>query len=187
MTSPSLLLTEAELGCLMVRLPLDGATKILRWSEAHIQPSDLADDGIEHEIHVTIAYGFTADVQADEVFDAVEKITGGDPLVFQLGDISRFATNPEYDVIKVEVTGPALARLHYGLRAVFKERLQVTFPDYKAHLTLAYVKKGARRDLDGHGKFNGETHIARLLVYSEPNSARKHLTLMNESVAGLVR
>lgn len=172
----------------MIRIPLVDAAKIIKWSEENIPDCCLADDGREREMHVSVCFGFANDVQSDEVFDAVRKITAGNPIVLQLGNVSRFETNPEYDVIKIDVESESLSALHYALREVFGDRVTVTFPDFRAHLTLAYTKKGALKDLDGHGKFNGDIYLARDFVYSEPDSKHKSfMTILSESVNSLLQ
>ena len=146
------------------------AVHFVEWCDANIHPSDLTGDGMEREIHVTIAYGFTVSPQ-----DVIDALAGTEPLSMTLGEISKFDTSPEHDVIKVDVQSSGFEDLHYFLRELFgEEGLSVSFPVYHPHLTLAYVKKGSCDDLIGHGKFSGSTYVFNSLVYSEPDSTRKH-------------
>lgn len=167
------LLTEGELGCLMIRIPDYDGYKILEWSEKSIPASVLTDSGLEREVHTTVAYGFSPDVYALEVFDAVKKITGNAPVQLKLGTVGRFATNPKFDVIKVAIESPQMVALHRAIRGIFGERLNVSYADFKPHLTLAYVKKGACPFLDGHGQFVNELFNGRVFVYSSAGRKQK--------------
>jgi 2'-5' RNA ligase len=171
------LLTEASKGCLMAVLAPHDAVQFVEWCDANIHPDDLAKDGMEREIHVTVAYGFV-DVTPDDVREA---ISGIGRVAVTLGDVTKFDTSPEHDVLKIDVHSPDLENLHYTLRDLFGKSLDVTFKEYHPHLTLAYVKKGACADLVGHGKFSGNTYVFTSLVYSEPDSKRKHAVAIEKN------
>lgn len=180
--------SEGKAGCLMVNLPAFDAANVVKWAEKTVLPGVLADNGIERCPHVSVGFGFAADVTAEEVFAAVGEHTRGSPLVITLGNISRFTGNPKYDVIKVAVVSDGLHALHYALRSKFGERFKPTFSDYAPHLTLAYVVPNAMKSLDGHGKFCGDIYIARDYVYSTPGSAQKTtMTVLSESVSRLTQ
>lgn len=157
----------------MARLETPDAANVLKWSHEKIPAAVLTGDGWEAEVHTTVAYGFTPAVNALRMQQALAK-WGKKEVVFALGKIGRFES-PEHDVLKVEVISEDLNTLHYFLREEFGEDLQVTFPDYKAHLTLAYVKKGACPELNDNAKFDGETYVVKKLVFSLPESTGKFL------------
>jgi hypothetical protein len=46
---------------------------------------------------------------------------------------------------------------------------------YRPHLTLAYVKKGAMRELDDNQGFEGESYRVHQVLYSEPDRAARRL------------
>lgn len=145
------------------------AVKFIDWCDAHIPAESLAGDGYEREIHVTVAYGFSPEVDSTELGEVLATTL---PFHLTLGEISRFECE-ENDVLKVEVRSPDLEALHYVLRELFGKRLEVTYDDYKPHLTLACVKKGTLTELDGHAKFQGSTHGIHHLAYSAPDGAKK--------------
>lgn len=163
---------EGKKGCLMAVLTESDALPIIGWCDANVPAEELTGDGLEHEPHVTVAFGFNHDDGMLE--DLQEMVSQTKPVSFALRSITRFDTNPEFDVLKVDVESQDLEDLHYQLREIFGKRLEVTFPDYHAHLTLAYLKKGSCKDLDGHDRFNGHVYLLNSLVYSEPGSKRKH-------------
>lgn len=167
------LLVEASQGCLMAVLPPADAAPIVSWVHELIKPEDLAGDGYEASPHVTVLYGFNAGVTALEVQAAVRE-WGRPELRFTLGPVSRFDTSPEYDVIKCDVKFDAdLRELNTFLVQRFAGKLTQTFPDYHAHLTLAYVKKGAYQSLNGHAKWDDATYVLKTLVFSLPESTSK--------------
>jgi hypothetical protein len=179
--------SEGKAGCLMVNLPSFDAANIVKWVEKNVSPGILADSGIERCPHISVGFGFAADVTDQEVFKAVGEFTRGRPLAVTLGDVSRFTGNPKYDVLKVDVDSEELCALHHSLRSTFGDRFKPTFDEYHPHLTLAYVLPNAMKALDGHGKFRGDIYIARDYVYSTPGSTQKtNLTVLSESVSKLL-
>lgn len=163
-------LTESKLGCLMAKIPQSDAFKILRFSEQNIPESELADDGREREVHVTVAYGFLPEVTPSD-FPRIK------PVKFELGKISLFEPSPSRQsyVVKVEVISSDLKSLHYHLRDCFGDRLQVTFDDYKPHLTLAYCKPGAScvKSLDGSAYFDGMKFECSDFIFSRHDRSAK--------------
>ncbi len=173
-------LGEASAGCLMARLETPDAANVLKWSHEKIPASVLTGDGWESEVHTTVAFGFTPAVTALRMEQALAK-WGNKQIVFSLGKIGRFDTSPEHDVLKVEVISEDLNNLHYFLREEFGEDLQVTFPTFVSHLTLAYVKKGSLPELDGHAKFDGETYVLTSLIFSLPESTSKFVLQLGQA------
>lgn len=110
-----------------------------------IPDEDLAADGREEHSHITCKYGLhTNDV--DEVRNIV---SGFGPVPLRLMNVSCFpAENTEMqrggadlaDVIKIDVLS---SRLHQ-LNKLISDNLECTdtFPTYKPHCTLAYLKPG---------------------------------------------
>ncbi len=166
-------LTEASLGCLMAVLPTADAAPVAEWAHEKIAPTDLVGDGYENSPHVTLAYGFEAGVSAVEMQQAVSS-WGRSNLRFTLGPIARFDTSPEHDVLYASVKFDSdLRQLHDHLVHVFGKRLQESFPDYRPHMCLAYVRKGACRSLNGHSKWDDATYSLDSLVFSLPESILK--------------
>ena len=142
------LLNEAEgkgsdAGCLM----LDFEKKIKNWDDILkiIEPSDLYDDetktfGFEKEPHVTVLYGFRPEVTAANIQDLFENIN--QYVKIKLTGIGIFAADGKkpYDVVKFDVDSDDLQTLH----KLCKESLpnNESYPDYKPHMTIAYVKAG---------------------------------------------
>lgn len=118
-----------------LNLPEDVASRVLALS-AKIPDDELADDGREEEPHVTALYGLHGS-DPDEVRELVRDF-GPVPIV--LGKTSIFPDSGKgYDVVKIDVTGERLQELHDLLAS--PEHTD-THPEYRPHVTLAYVQAG---------------------------------------------
>lgn len=160
-------------GCLMAVLaPADAAT-IVAWAQKNIKAEDLADEGIEHESHATIRFGFkpSLDVEALKKF-----LKDNGSIKLTLGKVERFegVSGGTADAMVVKVTSPDLIELRGLIDEEFVDDLKKpTHAGYRPHLTLGYVKPGKCKKLDGHARFDGHTYVLNDLVYSSANSKEK--------------
>lgn len=107
--------------------------------------------GREKEPHITALYGINND-DVEPVTKALAKIG---PISVSLGDVSAFENKDKpFDVLKLDVDSPALHEVNAAIKAATDNSSD--FPDYKPHLTLAYVKKGAAKKYVGSNKFAGK-------------------------------
>ena len=123
----------------------------------------LHDFGIEDEPHITCQYGFHSDVTVDDITEFVN--LHGKKIRASLGDITTF-NNDDYDVVKVDVDSPDLQELSEKIREHFKGKIEITFPEYHPHVTLAYVKKDSMPFADDTSMFNGKNYVFKDFVYS---------------------
>jgi len=100
----------------------------------HIAPEDLADQGIEKRPHITIRHGLHT-----ENPDDVAKVIADEGHVAVTGGALEVFKTPEADVLVQRVDSPDLVRLNKKLDALPNTQ---TFPDYKPHITIAYLKPG---------------------------------------------
>jgi 8-oxo-dGTP pyrophosphatase MutT (NUDIX family)/2'-5' RNA ligase len=132
---------------------------------AAIPATDLGEEGREDTPHVTVRYGLiTDDPQA--VID-VAKSHG--PITVTLGKTSLF-TNPEADVLKLEVASDGLYRLNEALKAAIPHTDK--YPLYVPHVTLAYLKPGAGGKYVGWAGLDGQTATINELIFSDRNRNR---------------
>lgn len=135
---------EPKYGCVMM-----DANKIPDWEEKHIagiDPNDVYikpyDDsyGLEDNPHVTVIYGIHEDEIDPEVpFGVIQNEM--QPITVTIDEIGVFET-PEYDVVKYEVpVTPELQKYRDRFLKSFSNTQ--TYPEYKPHMTLAYVNPGA--------------------------------------------
>lgn len=164
-------------GCVLLPLWEKDAVNVIEWAQEHIPQEVLADDGFEREPHVTGLYGFDQRVDPTAVCDA---LVGFGKVAFRLGKVSRFESE-KHDVLKVDVEGESLHRLNQFLRDTFEDLVEVTYPDYHPHLTLAYVQKGACKELDGNCHFDGMVFVFDQVVYSSPGSAGRYIAFLDEA------
>ncbi len=124
-----------------------------------ISKADLLDDGIETEPHITIKYG----LHTDSYHPVKSLLHGERPFNVTLGKTSIFK-NEEFDVVKLSVYGNEL----FKLNALVSELPHTdTYPDYKPHLTIAYVKSGCGDKYAGIDDVDGMVVTFSELVFSD--------------------
>ena len=135
---------EPTYGCVMLE-----PEKIKDWEENHlsgINEDDIYEDpkddsfGLEEEPHITVLYGIHEDeIDPSVVVDMMEQKMK--PITLQVSEIDIFE-NEDYDVVKYNI--PVTKKLQ-EYRDMFMKAFEntQTFPNYKPHMTIAYVKKGA--------------------------------------------
>jgi hypothetical protein len=137
----------------LIKLPRQLADFVVNWGKVNIAEDWLyteEDDdsyGRELEPHVTVKYGLTA----NQVPDELRKITATTrpfPVFFE--KVSLFDTNPDYDVVKLDIDSPWLSDLN---ERVSKLPNEDKHPVYHPHCTIAYVKKGVATKLAGADPF----------------------------------
>ena len=111
--------------------------RALKRLQREIDTDDLADDGVEKEPHVTIAYGLDDNVDVNRLKLTFALST---PVTFRVEDVSAFTDNPKYDVLKYRVKSGELSYLRRRVREDFG--IPGTTYRYNPHVTIAYVKKG---------------------------------------------
>lgn len=124
-----------EYGCVLLEFNFPEIRKIHR----AIKKEDLYTStgpltyGIEDEPHVTLLYGLHPEVTLKDIQDIVDGYSFG-PV--QISNPSLFE-NEEYSVLKYEAASVDLLRVNRGLKQL---PFTSDFPDYKPHLTIAYIK-----------------------------------------------
>lgn len=92
--------------------------------------------GIEKESHITIVYGLDNSVKYDEI----------KPYLFDVNDYKTILVNistfdcDDYDVLKVTAKCPKALESNKLIMENFD--VTTTYPDFKPHMTIAYLKKG---------------------------------------------
>lgn len=156
-------------------LPKTLAEKVISWGRKNIPDSDLYVEekkfGRENEIHVTVKYGLhTTDIRKVE-----KKLEGVKPFSISLGKVSRFVpSDGDFDVVKLEVDGDELSDIHKKIGELPNSD---EHPIYRAHCTVAYVKKGRCRELSGNTDLKGETAKVNELVFSSKDGGKEKIRL----------
>jgi 2'-5' RNA ligase len=160
---------EHKFSSTQVNLPKEIADKIFAFGR-RIPDKDLADNGRETEPHITIKYGLHG---WDSKF-VEEALAGEGPVTVKFGKVSLFE-NDDFDVVKVDVESPGLHRLNKKIAE--SQPNTETFPDYKPHITIAYVKKGKGKRYVGKGRLEGKTVTLSSVTFSGRDGERVEIPL----------
>lgn len=146
-----------------VMVPVTGrAADIAKKMQAAIQKSDLnpeeagafagpsGSDGLEHDLHITCRWGLKFQTPSEKFRQAIKAFG---PIQAELGKTSLFHSK-EGDVLKVDVKSPDLHRLYKLIGRLVP--VHTTFPVYKPHCTLAYLKPGRGDKYSGEGGLSGQ-------------------------------
>lgn len=147
-------------------LPEKAAKKVFDWGVENVNDEDIYTDpedptfGREDEMHCTVIYG----IHDKRSAGARKILMDFKPFEIKLGKISNFTAPEKFDVLKVDVTGTELHKLHH----LFRDNLECTinFPEYKPHVTIAYMKKGKTEKYLGSTKFQGTVLPVEKVVFS---------------------
>lgn len=158
--------------------------KSLPESEVYKDPNanyDAQRTGRESEPHITVLYGLDTTNQA-EVEGLVQSVK---PIEVELGEVSQFDTNEDYDVVKVDVISDELAALYAKLDKVL-ETPGKTFDEYQPHVTIAYVKKGIGAKYVGDTRFKGQKITLNNLIFSSKDGKRVNIPLLGKQAENKV-
>lgn len=136
-----------EYGCLMAMVKPTYGPHIVKMNKTAIPSGILYIDdndptyGYDEEPHVTIKYGFVPDLTRRDLASILSDIK---PFVVRLMGLSQFK-NERYDVVKFDVEcGEQLRLLRERCDGYANED---KYPEYKPHMTLAYVQKDKFPDI----------------------------------------
>jgi 2'-5' RNA ligase len=132
-----------------------------------VDPNDVyhqEDLGLEMKPHVTVVWGFDdskVDIETLQRFCWRAKT-----IDIEVKSISFFEPDEVYDVVKFDIKSKDLQKLNASIERNFD--IKNTYPDYKPHMTIAYVKKGRGK------KYNRKLNTALNLTphnyrYTGPN------------------
>jgi len=166
--SRSVLLNEGatpKYGCLMAMVSGDESQNILDTFQHIVNPSDLHENGYETEPHVTVLYGFNLNFDGNQLQDFCAPYL---PIKAHITGISKF-TCPEYDVVKFDIYSGSLVKLNQKLKDKFGSEIAPSnYPDYHPHLTVAYVRSGAKFNAKAAEQLIGHDFTFNSLLYSLP-------------------
>jgi len=124
-----------------------------------------ADDARETEPHVTALYG----LHDPDSAAAARVVAQHGPITVKMGKTSLFS-NDKYDVLKVDVHGPQLHALNADLSKLPNSN---SYPEYKPHATIAYLKKGEGKAYEGDTRFEGKELTFDSVTHSPPSKLRE--------------
>lgn len=150
----------------------DPISKIIKLFSSKIPDKILVEKGREDEPHVTVLYGLHNDDPK-----AVEALLNGEtPISVNLASRMSLFSNPDCDVLKIDITSPDLEKLHKKLLALPNSN---EYPEYRPHATIAYLAPGmgvryARQPLPG---VTGKNSVLGFLTFSAKDGQKTTLPL----------
>ena len=165
--------------CLMMKVDPSLSKRIRSWLRAHLDVADLKK--MPEDFHVTIKYGIVGDALS-QVKKVIQKARIN-PVKIKLGAVSSFS-HPDQDVLKITVVSGDCRKLNNAL----VEQLQTveTHDGYRAHITLAYLKKGKAWK---YGKitnpFRDEKATLTTFTYTAPGKPKQTFTMRELGVIGM--
>jgi hypothetical protein len=138
-----------------------------------IDDKDLADKGREKDPHVTVKYG----LHSENPKPVKAALAGEKPIKLKLGKTKVFAADDKRnsDVVVVDVESDDLKRLNKKISDAVPNT--DTHPEYKPHMTLAYVKPGAGKKYDGMGHLQGTEISANAISFSNKQGQKTPIKL----------
>ena len=168
-----------EYGCAMLYFDFPDVFKIQDSIDHQHLYEDPEDNsfGLESEPHCTLLFGFHEEVTTEDIKRITDKYDFD--RIFIAHNISKFDTNPDYDVLKFDVGyktkgDPVLRKVNKQLKGFPHTN---NFPDYHPHLTIAYVKKGmGDKYID---KFNKNQFDLKptYVIYSKPDGTQDRIEI----------
>lgn len=165
-----------QYGCVMLPLNDDISAIVKYWAKKNIDQDNLyinveeGIDGLEDFPHITAKYGIIND-EFKHISDLIE---GYGNIDVQLNKVELFTQNPKFDVLKITITGDKLQKLHDILS---ESNDGDKFPDYKPHLTLAYLKKGTGESLVDNDFFDQLTDNIDQVLLTDANGEDHYIDL----------
>jgi hypothetical protein len=140
-----------------------------------IPDNELADHGRESIPHVTVKYGIhTKD--ANDIFDLVKD---HGVIEANIGNTDYFSIK-DADVVILKVHSEKLNALNKAISDGIE--CTDTHPEYKPHITIAYVKKGLGPKYSGLTVFAGQKLYLSRLLFSNPVRERTIINLKDVKI-----
>lgn len=162
-----------EYGCVMLYFTFPEINKI----QDIIKPEHLYEEedddsyGFEDGPHVSLLFGLHSDVTDKQVEKVLDKYTY---YTVKLYNPSIFK-NDDYDVLKFDVEGD---NLHETNKDLSKLPHTTDFPDYKPHMTIAYLKSGyGSKYIPKIKKFGNFWVAPQYAIYSKTDETKTKISI----------
>jgi hypothetical protein len=160
-------------GCVMVDYKFENWSSLLdSINTEDIYKVEGKNYGLQPRPHLTLLYGIHDTVTDEQIQNCFQDTTEEDFKV-KISGVSLFE-NPEFDVVKLEVVKtPILEEVNKKLSELPNSN---QFPEYKPHITIAYVKKGlGQKYIDPNYEYQIK-NISKI-VYVRPDKSEYNIQL----------
>ena len=162
-------------GCVMVEVPVknwEALTQIIDIDDIYEEKGD-STYGIQKNPHLTLLYGLHENVtneQVKKVFDDFDE-----NINIEIEGVDIFE-NPKFDVVKFNI------KKTNTLQNLFNKLSELPnsneYPDYKPHITIAYVKSGTGKKYVNPNYKHKVSNVDEI-TYSKPNDDKFKFNLNN--------
>lgn len=166
-----------DYGCVMIDVPVSNWNEII----SSIDKEDLYEVpgenyGLQERPHLTLLYGLHEEVTPDQVKSIFDNFKGD--IEIEIDGIDIFE-NKDFDVVKFNIKSTkSLKELNSKLSQLPNSN---EYPDYKPHITIAYVKKGMGKKYI-NPDYNYKVKNVDEVIYSMPNGEEFKFSLnLNEN------
>lgn len=132
---------------------------------------------LRKDLHVTVKYG----LHCDDHKEVADIVRGFGPVTVKLGKVSVFPADEKksFDVVKVAVTGADIHRLNKLISSSTK--CTDTYPEYRPHITLAYVMPGLGKKYAGNDSVDGMELTFDTLQFSNKDREKIEIPLIDKA------
>ena len=92
-----------------------------------------------------------------------------------MGKVGFFQGNDEYDVVIIKVISDDLHRLHKDIKKEID--VEETYPEYKPHCCIAYVKKGEANNFAGNDFIDNIELTFDTIIFEDNNNKKTEIKL----------
>lgn len=171
--------TKYKFGSTQVNLPPESdAHKSITSMQGKIPKEHFANDGTEEEAdkpHVTVRYG----VKGDDTQGIKDYISKQAPFEARLGKTKAFPVSEHSDgaaPVVASVESPELHRIHEEI-AKHGDFAPSSFPEYKPHVTVGYIKPEHAQKYVGMADGEGKTFPVKSIAIGDRNGNHEEVLL----------
>ena len=171
-----------DFSSVQIILPEDTSKEVIDWGNQNIPESEIYIDpkddsfGREDNPHITVKYGLHDKDCPSKVKEYIDAI-GAFKVI--LKKISIFESD-HYDVVKIDVDSDEL----YLLNILISDNCKITdtHPEYKPHITIAYVNKDEGQKYINDDFFEGKEFEVEKIEFNGKNDKKESLRIGEFSV-----
>ena len=175
---PPAVVGEAHSFSCVMAFPPEGIAESFRMLHGLLDPAEVVE--LETDPHVTVLYG----LETNQAFDVERLLFGQGPTAMRVGRFTAFTkdgdvfTKDDTDVVVAEIESEGLRALN-SLIATLPS--QNSYPDYRPHMTVAYVRPGsgqAMADLLNAEAGEIGSFVSDAVVFSNQQGERTTIPLL---------